>query len=176
MAFCVGAAPPRRACPAAPRWARALHPSSVMTDHSIDEYARKREPHDEDRSARDDTGRPIDHRATPGAFEQTPAGPTIPSMEVGPEDAGLPEQTDAIHRAPPERDPALAYPAPEHEPMNTSTDPERAKRSLREAAAERTGDLSERARTTGWIRSAVRAVIDFNRATADRLEAWLSPS
>jgi hypothetical protein len=147
-----------------------------MTDPAIDDHARHREPHDDDREARDDTGRPIDHRSAPGAFERAPRGPTIPSMEVRPDEGEIPVQTDAVHHVPPERDPALAYPPPEHEPLKTTDDPSRAKKSVRRAAVERTEDLTERAKQSGLVRSVVRTIIDINRKTADRLETWLTRS
>lgn len=77
------------------------------------------------------------------------------------------------HRSPKPEDPALAYPPPRHESLRGVDDPTRTRKSLAEQALEGASRLSERARSSGWIRSAAAAVASFNRGVAHRIERWL---
>jgi len=152
-------------------------PAPGMSDRPFDELARNRAPHHDERDPRGDSGRPVDHRRSPGAFDDAPR-PIIPSMEVRDDvDVDVAEQDPGqIHRPAPGEDPALAYPPPEHPPLTEVAEPGRTEKTAREKLMDRAHATAERARRSPWIRSAAETVVDWNRRIADRIESWLHAS
>lgn len=162
-----------------------------MANSSIDEYARSHESLARDPEGRDDVGRPVDHRPSPGAFGSEYEGYVMesevpePSSGVTAQSSGAAHHPPEVEVKPPAREPETlppdeAGPAPAaraaHRPAHRP-EGRLAAQAVGRVAARRTLKLLRRVERTAWgtgvLRSLLSTVVKIQRGSADRIERWL---